>query len=117
MRPAEMFDRPVLIFNSEDWLARGVLAPRGIHFSGELPEDDLNGVTPIRLAYHGNSHYTSVMPSDAGEGNDSFVAGAVAAPGGTIRYDGSLQYEHSCASAWSTWSDDAGRLCAPRLQL
>jgi hypothetical protein len=61
--PAELYDRPILIFNSEDYIARGSLEPRGIHFSGELPDEVLDHVTPIRLSYHGHSHYNSVVPT------------------------------------------------------
>jgi hypothetical protein len=57
----ELFDRPLVIYNGEDFANTGQLVGRGIHFSGELPA--LPGVTPLRLAYHGNAHYNSVVPS------------------------------------------------------
>jgi hypothetical protein len=59
----ELYDRPVIIFNGDDFLTRGVLQPRGIHFLGELPTDAMRGVTPLRLSYHGGSHYNSVVPT------------------------------------------------------
>ena len=34
-----------------------------MHFRGELPEAELSGVAPIRISYHGNSHYNSLVPT------------------------------------------------------
>lgn len=60
----EVYDRPLVIFHSEDFLLKGSIQPRGVHFSGELPEQALETdiVTPMRLSYHGGSHYASVVP-------------------------------------------------------
>lgn len=65
----EMCDRPVATFHSEDYLLKRSLKPRGVHFSGELSKDmedsivSAGPVTPIRVSYHGASHYNSVCAS------------------------------------------------------
>jgi hypothetical protein len=47
-----------------DYFTRSKLEPRGIHFRGELPEEALESITPIRLAYVLGSHYQSVVPAE-----------------------------------------------------
>jgi hypothetical protein len=65
----EVADRPVAIFNAEEFLTSGSLQARSIHLPGELPkewEDAIAGKVavpaPIRLAYHGDGRYSSLIP-------------------------------------------------------
>lgn len=55
----EIYDRPFEIYevvgNGES------TEQRQIHFN-DLPEKELEGVEPIRLSYHGQNHYNSVVP-------------------------------------------------------
>lgn len=67
-----MYDRPVQLWNGEDFLCRlavAALAPQPVHFRGELPEARLAGVAPIRLAYRA-SHYNSVVPAQPAPGDE-----------------------------------------------
>jgi len=61
----ELFDRPIEIFSVKDGAS-----PRKTHLDGEMPES-MHGVTPIRISYHGENHYNSVV-SDAGVDYEPF---------------------------------------------
>lgn len=37
-------------------------APKSIHFAGELPTEQLQGVEPLRFCYSSGNHYDAVMP-------------------------------------------------------
>lgn len=64
----EVFDRPMEIYSREQFTssAEGTLEPLKLHFEGGLPAAALKGVAPLRLSYHGGSHFNSVIgPGDA----------------------------------------------------
>ena len=65
----ELCDRRIELFDSDSFALLGGprVQPRSIHFAGELPLEELMGVTPLRLSFHGNSHYNSVQPSESKE--------------------------------------------------
>lgn len=56
----ELYDRPMEIYSRETWAKSNSLAPLKLHFDGELPIEELGDVTPLRLSYHGGSHFNSV---------------------------------------------------------
>lgn len=57
----EIIDLPIEVWNTE--LEDGGQEPSTIHLSGSFPPNKVAGETcrPIRLSYHGNSHYNSVI--------------------------------------------------------
>mmetsp|Transcript_18605 Transcript_18605/g.34471 ORF Transcript_18605/g.34471 Transcript_18605/m.34471 type:complete len:560 (-) Transcript_18605:113-1792(-) len=65
----ELYDRPI-----EVYLVSGdgsCIEPLKLHFEGDLPEAALTDVLPIRLSFHGDNHYNSVITfTEDSEGAD-----------------------------------------------
>ncbi|GBG24430.1 OTU domain-containing protein 5 [Hondaea fermentalgiana] len=57
----ELYDRPVEIYAATGLGSN--TEPLKLHFEGDLPSDSKMGpYLPIRISFHGNNHYNSVIP-------------------------------------------------------
>jgi len=84
----ELYDRPVQIFVVSGDGSH--TEPLKMHFEGDLPTDDEMGpFEPIRLSFHGDNHYNSIIPFVANSAGDDVSKDAFKAP--PMRMDGVIR--------------------------
>lgn len=66
----ELYDRPIEIYTATGLGSN--TEPLKLHFDGDLPSDrEMGPYIPIRLSFHGNNHYNSVIPYVCRQERDS----------------------------------------------